>query len=477
MTLLDPEALLPLLAAVPAFEGIPVESLRWFIEQSEQRLGKPGEISFEAGSPASHMIVLLEGGIEARGALGKEDVVFEFRQGRITGVLPFSRMEKYPLSSYVKEPTRALMFPRDKFPDLYQKIPELVPRLVSILTDRVRESTTISTQQEKLAALGKMTAGLAHELNNPAAAARRASQTARDLFGCFRALMDDFAMLSVSPEVLAAVKQLELEASRTIANPPALDSLARSDREQELAEWMEEQGFEHAWHYAAPLVEAGLERDLVAQKTADWDKDTIEAVLGRLAASIQLEQVLAQMFDATTRMSELVKAMKEYTFLDRAALVEFDLNQNIDTTLKIFRYRFKKGIELVTDYDTSLPLICGNGGQLNQVWTNLIDNALDAIDGNEARKGPGRLIVRTRREPTMARVEVEDNGGGISPEVAQKIFDPFFTTKPLGEGTGLGLDMVYRIIRQHHGSIRFEPRPEGTVFLVQIPFEPPRNGA
>jgi signal transduction histidine kinase len=471
-----PLEMLAELRRVRAFADLDDDQLLWFLGRAKLQEYEPGEYIGRVGDEARFMMVILEGEFQAKAeGQGVDGPVFTMEAGRISGYLPFSRMKHFPLASRCTRKMRALLLDRDYFPEMYQAMPDLIPKLVGILTDRVRDSARQTTQYEKLAALGKLSAGLAHELNNPAAAARQAASTAKKLFACYQELLDDFATATVTPRHLQLIRGLEKRSEEQIAATAVLDSLERSDREEELGSWLESLKLEHSWKLAPVLADAGWTRQTLEASLAELPQDLVELALYRLVSAIEMQQALAQIYTSTARMSDLVSAMKDYSFMDRASMVEFDVNHSIETTLKMFGYRFKKGIELETRYDSNLPPICANGSQMNQVWTNLIDNALDAIEANTAKTAKGRFSVVTRREVDQAVIEMTDNGGGIPPEIGKRIFEPFFTTKSQGEGTGLGLDMVYRIVRQHHGDVRFVSQNGETTFTVRLPLTQPKS--
>jgi signal transduction histidine kinase len=460
------------LRKIKALEGLSDASLAWLFERCEYRSYQQGEYLAHAGDPADYMLFLLEGTIHARNE--NSDVpAFIMTAGMVSGFLPFSRMANFPLATRAQSPLRLLALHKQHFPALYQEVPELIPKLVGILTDRVRESTRAITQTDKLAAIGKLTAGLAHELNNPAAAARQASGSAKQIFDCYRDTLDQLAAQCASKEIYEQVRQLEAQASGALRQPQVMDSLLRSDLEETIVEWLESIGIEDPWRGAPAFVNAGFTVESLEKATAGWSAEVRELALYRMAAAIEMEQVLGQMHNATTRMSDLVGAMKDYSFMDRAGKAEVDINQNVESTIALFGFRFKSGVELIKTYAADLPKVCGQGGQLNQVWTNLIDNALDAIEMEKDRTEPGQLRIETKQELDQILVEITDNGPGIPDTVASKIFDPFFTTKEQGDGTGLGLDTVYRIIRQHEGDIRFQSAPGKTTFSVRLPIPRP----
>lgn len=444
--------------------------LTWLMEHCGYTTFEPGEYLSRAGEPAEKMVFMLEGTFQARADNG-EGPVYIMSAGMISGFLPFSRMKHFPLASRATSFTRTITMHKEHFPALYQEIPELIPRLAGILTDQVRESTRATTQTDKLAAIGKLSAGLAHELNNPAAAAHQASGSAKQIFDCYRDTLDQLAELCSSKEIYSQVRALEAHASNAVRNPLSVDSLTRSDLEETILTRLESLNIEDGWRGAPAFVNAGFTVESLKQATAGWTPEVRELALNRVAAAIEMEQVLAQMHNATTRMSDLVNAMKDYSFMDRAATADIDINQNLETTLTLFSFRFKSGVELVKNYGANLPKVGGHGGQLNQVWTNLIDNALDALEDDKTRTGPARLSISTRFEVQEVLIEISDNVPGIPQEVAAKVFEPFFTTKAQVEGTGLGLDTVYRIVRQHNGDIRFGSVPGRTTFSVRLPIQ------
>ena len=451
-----------------AFSDLSDSQINWLVQRCDSLHFEAGEYIAHSGDPAERMFFTVEGTFHAR-TDNSENPTFILTSGMISGCLPFSRMKQFPLSIRAHTQVHILALHKQHFPALYQEAPELIPKLVSILTDRVRETTKLSTQTDKLAAIGKLAAGLAHELNNPAAAARQASTSAKQIFDCYRETLDQLAALCASKEIYAEVRALEANASAAVHTPQPIDSLTRSDLEESVLTWLESIGIEDAWRGAPAFVSAGFTADTLAQATANWSPKIRELALYRVAAAIEMEQVLAQMTHATTRISDLVNAMKDYSFMDRAAAVEIDVNQSIQSTLTLFSFRFKSSIQLVTSYAPNLPKLTGHGGQLNQVWTNLIDNALDALEMQQGRTTPGQLTITTSLELEDILIEFSDNGPGIPPDVAAKVFDPFFTTKPQGEGTGLGLDTVYRIIRQHEGGITLNSVPGNTTFSVRLP--------
>jgi signal transduction histidine kinase len=322
-------------------------------------------------------------------------------------------------------------------------------------------------EQEKMAALGKLSAGLAHELNNPAAAARRAAEQLREATVEAQLLALDHDG-RLSPEVRGGLVGVLREAAA--GSEVVLDPLSHSDREQELTDWLEERGFGEAWDLAPTLGAAGLDVGRLEKLAAEIDEgETLAGALEWLGATLRLTDLANQVGQSAGRISDLVRAMKEYTHMDRAAYAETDVREGLETTLTILEHKLKDAA-VEREYEEDLPRIWSSAGELNQVWTNLIDNAIDAVEGN------GNIKVRTSRENDRIIVEVVDDGSGIPEEIHSRIFDPFFTTKEIGEGTGLGLDIVRRIVAGHGGEITFHSEPGETRFTVLLPVNTTQNG-
>jgi signal transduction histidine kinase len=464
------------LRRVSVFADQPEEHLRWFVENSRELRLRPGELLSRKGDPADRMLVYLEGEVHSRRDESMADgFVYIARAGdpttEVSGKLPYSRMTSFPAFSRAVAPTRVLVFPERLFPEMFRRMPALAQRLVGVMSDRVREATKADDQRDKLTALGKLSAGLAHELNNPAAAARRAADELLGALEELRAADLRLCRHRLSPEQRAAVAEFEQVAVARAASAKALNSLERSDREEELSAWLEGRGVGGGWGVAPSLVEAGIGlAGLEALKERVGDSAFAD-VLARVGAQLSVARLAADIKASAGRISELVLAVKEYSYMDQAPLQEVDLHKGLDNTLLILKHKLKKKkIEVVRDYAPDLPRVTAFGSELNQVWTNLIDNAADALAEG------GTLRVRTKREPLDVLVEIRDDGAGVPEDVKARIFEPFFTTKPVGEGTGLGLDAVLRIVRKHRGNVRFESKPGDTCFQVRLPLAPQDAG-
>jgi signal transduction histidine kinase len=458
--------LIEALRKVPVFEDLEEDQLQWFASNAEDLHFAAGELVIEAGAPANQLIVILAG--ELQGKPPKGEGVYIRGAGTITGMLPFSRMTHFPSTVRATAPTRLAALHKDHFEEMFRRIPDIQPRLVGVLTDRVRESTRADQQLEKLAALGKLSAGLAHELNNPASAVRRSSAGLRDALANLREANFGLCREELSDEVLERLSEIEKEVATEMTGSPVMDALDRSDREDYIAAWLEKRGVTRPWELAPALVEAEAGDECLVKLSAQFPGKTLEFALRRMSATIEVEKTLRQIESSAARISDLVKAIKEYTYMDQSGDKEIDLHEGLESTLTMLHHDLKNGINVRREYDRSLPKICGKGSELNQVWTNLIDNAIDALAG-QAKAGRGQIAIRTARDGAFVLVDIVDNGPGIPPEVKSRIFDPFFTTKEVGEGTGLGLDTVYRIVHQHKGDVRVDSHPGETHFQVRLP--------
>jgi signal transduction histidine kinase len=318
--------------------------------------------------------------------------------------------------------------------------------------------------------LGKLSAGIAHELNNPAAAVRNAAISLQQTVKALRTAGLHLDQRGLSPEDRIFLANIECDWSKD--HPPAaLDSLERSDREEEIGDWLESRRIPDARRIAPDLVDAGCDLATLRALSARFDGETLADAITRLTASFTLNRLVEQIEHGTSRIGDLVHAIKQYSYMDQSPEQEIDVHEALENTLIMFHYRLKHGVDVVREYDRSIPRICARGSELNQVWTNLIDNAIDAM--NER----GVLLVRTAAEFDGVLIEIRDNGPGIPAHIRDHIFEPFFTTKPVGDGTGLGLDTVYRIVQQHRGQVRVDSEPGKTSFQVRLPFATVRAGS
>ena len=449
------------LLRIPTFEGLPDDQLDWFISQSQEIMLKAGDMYLRQGGPADSMVVVLEGELQVRGELGGETVVLPLSAGDVTGVLPFSRMKKAVMNGRAITDSRILKFPAAQFPELMQKMPELTQRLVGVMSDRIREVTRLEQQRDRLVALGKLSAGLAHELNNPASAAKRATSLLRD---ALKRIKDAVQQLGKHELTAAQKSEIEkLEASFLQPNETPLDTLAISDLEDQIDSLLRSHGQNDLWQLAADLARRGVKPEALESLFATLDADVARAALVRIAASVEIANLLIEIESSTSRISDLVRAVKEYTYMDQTQAQNVDIVKGLENTLTILNHKLKRGVTVHREYEKIPLLVNSFGSELNQVWTNIIDNAIDAMGGK------GELRIRTYRDDNCVVVEIGDNGPGISPEIQGHIFEPFFTTKGVGEGTGLGLDTVQRIVKKHRGTIQVTSKPGNTCFKVFLP--------
>jgi signal transduction histidine kinase len=451
---------------VPVFADLQDEQLAWLAEHFEEARFEAGSVFMRPGDPIDYLVVLLEGEIRYQRTETTDRPSFTVRAGQVTGLLPYSRLARAAGTGRVILPSRMLRLHKDYFPEMLRRMPELGKRLVALMSDRIRETTRLETEYEKLLALGKLSAGLAHELNNPASAARRA---ASGLIEALEAVRDASLRLLQQPLTnmqREAIARFEIEAAHrapaTSSNP-----LEIRDREDRLTEWLEAREVPEPWNIAPALADSCIEPAELDGLAAEIGLSVMEPALARVARILAIYGLVREIDNSTRRISELVSAVREYSYMDQVASQEVDVRQGLENTLLIFGHRLKSGITVTRNYAPDLPRIFARGSELNQVWTNLIDNALDAMGAK------GELRVRTVREPDGILVEIGDTGPGIPPEIQPRIFDPFFTTKGVGEGTGLGLDTACRIVRNHHGAIQVESKPGDTRFQVRLPLTQP----
>jgi signal transduction histidine kinase len=335
--------------------------------------------------------------------------------------------------------------------------------LLEGLFQGLNRSQQIVNQRQQLLALGALAAGLTHELNNPAAAAVRATAALRQRVEGMRHKLAMLAHHELNPKVLELYLDVQEDAVHAAALAPELTALEESEREDELADWLDGHGISGAWELAPIFAAGGTTTDYLDKITTDASPEVLDGGLRWLAYTVETELLLAEITDSVTRISTLVDAARQYSHMDRAPFERVDVHEGLKSTLVMLSSKLE-GVEVVKDFDRTLPRVPLYVGEMNQVWTNLIDNAVQAMDGH------GTLTLRTSRDGDCVRVEVADTGPGIPPEIRQRVFEPFFTTKPVGQGTGLGLDISYRIVvGRHGGDISVESEPGDTRFVVRLP--------
>lgn len=465
--------LMQALKAVDHLHGLSEQEYLWLANNGCVRSAGPGVLVFREGEIACHMNILLRGEVHVRRLNSGPIAIFIGSAGQITGKLPFSRMKTYGGDGYTVSRSWVLDVHEDLFPAMLAAIPSMTQRCVSILLDRVREITRLEQQAEKLTALGKLAANLAHELNNPASAAQR---SAAQLFQDLRAYREENfqlgALSASAPELPQIRRWFEQTKQRMAAFVPqphsTLSPLALNDREQDFVTWLEAHSVPDAWTLAPAFAESALGFDQVDELAAITPPTMLPKVLSAFSNSLRIEHAAETVIESTARIFDLISAVKDYSYMDQAPVQEVDLAQSLLITLVMFQSRMG-GVMLKTDFDPALQPVSAYGSELSQVWTALIENALDAL------RESGTLTLRTFASGADAVVEVVDSGPGIPREIQTRIFEPFFTTKPPGSGLGLGLDVAMRIVRRHSGTLTVESRPGYTCLQVRLPRE--RAGA
>lgn len=455
-----------LLAPVRLLHGLTPEQISWLLSKSEYSVMEPGERGFEEGTPADHLFLLIDGQVQFQ--IESDGVLLyagDMSGGEAGGVLPYSRMTHHTGSAVALVRSQILRIHRDCFPEMNLRVPELVQRLVGVMSDRVREATRLQQQREKMMALGKLSAGLAHELNNPAAAIRSATKELLERLSLMPERVVRLGRHQVSEQQLMSLSRLpEILSSQ---RNPQLKALERSRREDAITDWLDARGVSSGWKMAETFTDAGFTPERLEEIAAQTPPEAISDVLCWVEGHTAVFNLVREVASAADRISGLVTSIKSYSHMDRAANKQpVAIQEGLDTTLTMLGHKLRqKHVEVRKQYAENLPLIQALPGELNQVWTNLIDNAIDAMPSEG-----GVLSVETTTSGQALVVTITDNGSGIPEEMLGRIFEPFFTTKSVGEGTGLGLDIAHRIVtRQHQGYIEVVSQPGCTRFQVTLP--------
>jgi signal transduction histidine kinase len=472
-----PERLKPAdLRTLFLFEQLDEDQLAWLAERGRVVEYPAGATIHAEGSPASCFMVLLSGTLAMykRVQGGELELNRTDYYGAYTGAfdayVPDRGVPKvYRTTARAVSDCRLYEIPADDFGSAVWKWFPMAAHLLEGAATQGADASQIVERHERLVALGSVTAGLTHELNNPVAAVMRASATLREMLAEMRDKVGVMVRSQLPANQLEAIADLAGQALERRREAPILSPLEASDREEELADWLEDHGVTAASAMAPTLVAAGVDLGWLQRFAEALPPPNLEAGLSYPVRALESDALLDEITEAAGRISELLASVKQYTQMDRAPLQTFDVHEGLDATLTMLGHKLGDGIGVVRDYDRSLPHIAAFPGELNQVWTNLIDNAVDAMDGH------GTLTVRTRPGlDDRLVVEIGDTGPGVPDEVRNRIFEPFFTTKPMGKGTGLGLDIAWRIVvGRHRGDIRLESVPGDTRFQVVLPVEEP----
>ncbi|MDP8937974.1 MAG: ATP-binding protein [Actinomycetota bacterium] len=455
------------LRSYPIFQALSDEQLAWLVPRTEEVEVGGGTILFREGDPPEHFWVLVEGELEIQKLIGGANrvVATNSTPGVWAGSVPLVDTV-HQITARAPRASRLFRFRQDDMAAMLANgFPIATHLLLGVRAGTERFQSELY-QQEKLTALGKLSAGLAHELNNPASAAQRATSELARALDAHRS-----AALGLSVHGLERCRDELDHLQRALAararSAPMLAPVAKGDREDELVAWLDRHGVPDAWEAASALADLDVDGAWLEELTGRVPKPALPAVLRWALTGVTAAGLLEEIEHATRRIVELVAAVKAYSYMDQAPLQEVDVHEGIETTLTILRHKLRDGIEVERDYATDLPRLSVHGSGLNQVWTNLLDNAIDALGGT------GRIRIRTFRLGDDVAVEITDDGPGIPPELQSRVFEPFFTTKAPGEGTGLGLDLVYRtVVRDHNGHVYVSSEPGATTFRVRLPVRP-----
>lgn len=449
------------------FKNVAEESIRWLIDKSVFVLYREGDNLFKPGEKIDNMSIIVKGRYRVQRPQGNEmRLLGTWGTGNVTGILPFSRMQEIKAYGIALEDTYILNLHKDNFPDLVCQDYQLTGNLVAVMSNRIRSFTQNVLQSEKLMALGKISAGLAHELNNPASAMVRSAQNLHDL-------------IHQTPEGFKAVMTMRATEEQTDAINKILfdkiDNKVESDltllqlesMKDDIIDWLEDEDVENAEELADTFVDFNFSEDDLEELKETAGEKYLGVILNWVYSTLNKESLIKEINESANRISELVTSIKTYSHMDRGSdKASFDIHEGIISTLIMLKHKFKKkNIRVEKVLDKTIPSIKAHPGELNQIWTNIIDNAIDAMDQD------GKLTIKTYNDHEYICVHIQDNGSGIPEELKNRIFEPFFTTKDVGKGTGMGLDIVHKIIEQHNGTIDIDSHPGETIFRICLPID------
>ena len=453
------------LKKVPLFSDLPEADLKHLCGMVQEVRLSPREELFAEGTVGDAAYVIMEGELEIlKQSSGREVLLAVRHPGEVIGEIAL--LEESPRMASARARTDVLLaaISKEQLDHLLNSSISASNAMFQVILGRLHNTESMLRQSERMAQLGTLTAGVAHELNNPAAAVQRGAGQLEETLAQFGRAQLALGQIDLAEAQQSALRDLTERAREKAGRPAELDALARSDLEYELETWLEQYDVPDAWEVAPSLVNLGYDGASLTGITELFSGEQLPSVIVWLHATYTAYNLLAEVGQGAGRISDIVKSLKSYSYLDQAPVQAVDIDKGLDDTLLILRSKLTSGINVRREYLPDLPQIQGYGSELNQVWTNLIDNAADALDGH------GDVTIRTRKNADSVVVEIEDNGPGIPPEIQSRVFDSFFTTKPPGKGTGLGLDISYGIVvNKHRGDIKLKSEPGMTRFEVWLP--------
>lgn len=457
------------LSTIEHLQGLTREEFTWLATHGEERFGKDGDLIFSQGTPPQHLMFILKGDVMVHRHSSSPVSVLIGQTGRITGKTPFSRIKAWNADGRSSGDTWILELHDSYFPELLTAIPSMTQRVVRLLLDRNREYTRAEEQIGKLAALNKLAANLAHELNNPASAVKSGASRLLSAAEGQTALAGYRIGMALATEdrlkpYLDWLSRLRSAVSRSRQNENGNESVDPTLLEDALMLWLEEKEFPEAWKLAPMLAEANIQLAALQELELLVPPDTLCLALRDATGAVEREASVLLLSEAADRIFRLVTAVKDYSYMDREPVQDVNIAESLDTVLHLFQPRLA-GITVRRCYSPEVPLLKAFGSELNQAWAALIENSLDAMDGS------GTLTLSSKLQGKTILVEVADTGHGIPAECANRVFEPFFTTKPFGKGLGLGLDTVQRVIQKHFGAVAFDSKPNETTFRVRLPLD------
>ena len=452
----------------PLFQGLSDEELQQLMDMAEPVSLRAGEILIRQGEPGDAAYVVMSGDFEVQKQSGQSLIKIDVRNpGDVVGEMALLSRAPRNATLIAKTESEVLRIPQEAFEKLLLSSTTAAMAVLHWVMARLTQNESLLHQQEKMAALGTMSAGLAHELNNPAAAAQRSASQLRETQSRWLTLTHQIERVAYQENQTGWLDDFTREASRRFESPLKLDALEKIDRVDQLQTWLEANGVEAAWELAPAMVNFGWNNEALETLKSSLSPSLFSLSIQWLGTGCLLMGLLSEVLQTTERISQIVHAVKSYTYLDQAPLLEVDIHEGLESTLVILQHKLKKGVTVKREYSSNLPHIQAYASELNQVWTNIIDNAVDAMNGK------GEIKIKTYEQDQRVVVEISDNGPGIPEDIQSRIFEPFFTTKAPGHGTGLGLHISHDIIsNRHHGQLLVQSKPGETTFKAILPKQP-----